>query len=59
MADTLQSGGGDPGSGLGLCARRYRTAGDREVYTSVFLILFLPGSNQTFFWGKIKEINLI
>lgn len=50
MADTLQSGGGDPGSGHGLCARRYRTAGDREVYTSVFLILFLPGSNQTFFF---------
>lgn len=32
VADTLQSGGGDPGSGLGLCARRYRTAGDREYY---------------------------
>lgn len=32
MADTRQSGGGHPSSGLGLRARRHRAPGDREYY---------------------------
>lgn len=59
MADTLQGGGGDPGPGLGLCDRRYRSACDREVYSYVFLFcLFLVLIRHFFLRKQIYHSKL-